>query len=248
MPSGPPHTVTLMHENVTSTSRRRPAEILTEGEVLALIRACSSTAPSGARNRALIAVLWRSGLRVGEALALELRDVDLHAGTLRIRHGKGDRSRTVGGARRGPEQRARRPVSPAHGCGSGTPACSLLAANASCGPTRGTRRHRGPGPAFDRRWRSSSRRPPCLPLYALPWRPTRTGSPRPPMNLRLAYAFPSTAAGARTRTASTLYLGTGFMRGWICPSERSRPRRPPRAVARAAGRRLCLHRLRPSRP
>jgi len=48
------------------------------------------------RNRALIAVLWRSGLRVGEALALELRDVDLAAGTLRVRHGKGDRSRTVG--------------------------------------------------------------------------------------------------------------------------------------------------------
>ncbi len=71
-------------------------EILTEGEVLALIRACSSIAPSGVRNRALIAVLWRSGLRVGEALSLELRDVDLTAGTLRVRHGKGDRSRTVG--------------------------------------------------------------------------------------------------------------------------------------------------------
>ncbi len=85
-----------MHKNVTSASRRRPVEILTEGEVLALIRACSSIAPSGVRNRALIAVLWRSGLRVGEALNLELRDVDLTAGTLRVRHGKGDRSRTVG--------------------------------------------------------------------------------------------------------------------------------------------------------
>ncbi len=31
-----------MHKNVTSASRRRPVEILTEGEVLALIRACSS--------------------------------------------------------------------------------------------------------------------------------------------------------------------------------------------------------------
>ncbi len=85
-----------MHRNVTSRSRRRPAEILTEPEALALIRACSATAPSGIRNRALIAVLWRSGLRVGEALALELRDVDLALGTLRVRHGKGDRSRTVG--------------------------------------------------------------------------------------------------------------------------------------------------------
>ena len=41
-------------------------------------------------------MLWRCGLRISEALALELRDVDLEAGTLRVRHGKGDKSRTVG--------------------------------------------------------------------------------------------------------------------------------------------------------
>jgi len=76
--------------------RRRPPEVLTEPEVIALIRACSTRAPTGVRNRALIAVLWRSGLRISEALALELRDVDLQAGSLRVRHGKGDRSRTVG--------------------------------------------------------------------------------------------------------------------------------------------------------
>jgi len=67
---------------------------LTEPEAIALIKACSSRAP--VRNRALIAVLWRSGLRISEALALELRDIDLEAGTLRVRHGKGDKSRTVG--------------------------------------------------------------------------------------------------------------------------------------------------------
>ena len=76
--------------------RRRPAEPLTEAEVLALMKACSQRAPTGVRNRALIAVLWRSGLRISEALALQLRDVDLDAGALRVRHGKGDRSRTVG--------------------------------------------------------------------------------------------------------------------------------------------------------
>jgi site-specific recombinase XerD len=76
--------------------RRRPPEVLTEPEAIALIRACSSRAPTGIRNRALIAVLWRSGLRISEALALELRDLDLQAGSLRVRHGKGDKSRTVG--------------------------------------------------------------------------------------------------------------------------------------------------------
>jgi len=79
-----------------ASSRWRPPEVLSEPEVIALIRACSTRAPTGVRNRAMIAVLWRSGLRISEALALELRDVDLQAGTLRVRHGKGDRSRTVG--------------------------------------------------------------------------------------------------------------------------------------------------------
>ena len=80
----------------SSSSRRRPPEVLTEAEAIALIKACSPRAPTGVRNRALIAVLWRSGLRISEALALELRDVDLEAGSFRVRHGKGDRSRTVG--------------------------------------------------------------------------------------------------------------------------------------------------------
>jgi len=85
-----------MASAIVPRSRRRPPEVLTEAEAIALIRACSSRAPTGVRNRALIAVLWRSGLRISEALALELRDVDLDAGTVRVRHGKGDRSRTVG--------------------------------------------------------------------------------------------------------------------------------------------------------
>ncbi len=80
----------------SSTSRRRPPEVLAEAEAIALLKACSTRAPTGVRNRALIAVLWRCGLRISEALALELRDVDLQAGTVRVRHGKGDRSRTVG--------------------------------------------------------------------------------------------------------------------------------------------------------
>ncbi len=63
----------------SSRSRRRPPEVLTEPEAIALIRACSTRAPTGVRKRALIAVLWRSGLRISEALALELRDLVLPA-------------------------------------------------------------------------------------------------------------------------------------------------------------------------
>jgi site-specific recombinase XerD len=73
-----------------------PAEILTPDEVKALIRACSNRAPTGVRNRALITVLYRGGLRLGEALALLPKDVDPDQGTITVLHGKGDRRRIVG--------------------------------------------------------------------------------------------------------------------------------------------------------
>lgn len=73
-----------------------PVEILTEDEVKALIRKCSRRAPTGVRNRALIAVLYRGGLRLGETLALLPKDIDLDQGTVAVLHGKGNRRRTVG--------------------------------------------------------------------------------------------------------------------------------------------------------
>ncbi len=73
-----------------------PPEPLTAEEVERLIRACSNHAPTGVRNRALIVVLWRGGLRIGEALALKPKDLDPKAGTIRILHGKGDKSRIIG--------------------------------------------------------------------------------------------------------------------------------------------------------
>jgi len=45
----------------------------------------------GLRVRALIAVLWRGGLRVSEALALRETDIDERRGSLLIRHGKGNK-------------------------------------------------------------------------------------------------------------------------------------------------------------
>jgi site-specific recombinase XerC len=48
------------------------------------------------RIRALIAVLWRGGLRISEALALNETDVDPRRGSLMVRHGKGDKRREAG--------------------------------------------------------------------------------------------------------------------------------------------------------
>lgn len=75
---------------------RRPAEWLTPAEVKALLAACDGTTLTGLRNRALLAVLWRAGLRCSEALDLRPVDVDFGAGTIRVLHGKGDKSRTAG--------------------------------------------------------------------------------------------------------------------------------------------------------
>ena len=71
-----------------------PPEVLTTDEMFRLIDACGR-GPAGRRNRALITAMWRAGLRVGEALALYPKDVDLNNGRITILHGKGDKRRVV---------------------------------------------------------------------------------------------------------------------------------------------------------
>lgn len=78
----------------------RPPELLTPAEVSALIGACSLRAPTGIRNRALITLLYRSGLRISEALGndttlpLRVADIDFNARSIRVLHGKGDQATT----------------------------------------------------------------------------------------------------------------------------------------------------------
>ena len=44
----------------------------------------------------MLILLWRSGLRISEALALEERDLDANAGSIVVRRGKGGKRRVVG--------------------------------------------------------------------------------------------------------------------------------------------------------
>ncbi len=80
----------------TTRGRTFPPEILSDDEIRRLLAGCSSTAPTGIRNHALVAVMYRSGLRISEALDLRPKDIDHQNGALRVLHGKGDRARTVG--------------------------------------------------------------------------------------------------------------------------------------------------------
>ncbi len=77
-------------------TEKRHIDILTTAEVRKLINQCSTRAPTGIRDAALIAVFWRSGLRIGEALALWERDINGERGTIRVHNGKGHKARTVG--------------------------------------------------------------------------------------------------------------------------------------------------------
>ena len=76
--------------------RTFPAEVLTPEEVSAIISKCSMRAPTGIRNRALLTLLYRSGLRISEALALKPSDVTLARHSVRVLHGKGNKATTRG--------------------------------------------------------------------------------------------------------------------------------------------------------
>lgn len=76
--------------------RRLPPEVLSSDEVAALLGVCAGDAFANLRTRALIAVLYRTGLRLSEALSLLPKDIDQQRSCVRVLRGKGGRSRTVG--------------------------------------------------------------------------------------------------------------------------------------------------------
>src|ERR1043166_3068797 len=75
---------------------RLPPEVLSPDEVAAMLGACAGDMYTQIRTRALIALLYRSGLRVAEVLALYPKDVDPDRSSIRVLCGKGGKSRTVG--------------------------------------------------------------------------------------------------------------------------------------------------------
>jgi len=92
-----PVTMPGFHEGRTprNKGRRYPADPPTVEEIIAVVRAAGDGA-DGARLRALIVILWRAGLRIGEALDLAETDLDASRGAVLVRRGKGGRRREVG--------------------------------------------------------------------------------------------------------------------------------------------------------
>jgi integrase/recombinase XerD len=74
---------------ITWPTQRSPLPtVLSLEEVGALIRTIHKP-----RYQAIAMVMYGAGLRIAEALALEVRDIDGARGILRVRHGKGDKAR-----------------------------------------------------------------------------------------------------------------------------------------------------------
>ena len=76
---------------------------LTAADVTRVLNACDRTSPVGRRDYAILLLLARLGLRGGEVVALELDDIDWHAGALTVRGkdraGVSSRSRVMSASR-----------------------------------------------------------------------------------------------------------------------------------------------------
>ena len=73
---------------------RRLPRTLSAGEAERLIEAANGASPRGLRDRALVELLYGSGLRISEAVGLEKNGVDLDERTVRVL-GKGNKERVV---------------------------------------------------------------------------------------------------------------------------------------------------------
>ncbi|EDP9826579.1 site-specific tyrosine recombinase XerC [Salmonella enterica subsp. enterica] len=75
--------------------KRLPAQVFSEGETRQVLQSLDVNTPVGLRNRAILEVLWSTGIRRMELANLMLWDVDDGRGVVNVRQGKGHRDRVV---------------------------------------------------------------------------------------------------------------------------------------------------------
>ncbi len=76
------------------TTHSVKGEVLSRREVLKLLMAIPLDSPEGLRDRAVVELLYSTGIRRGELLGIDLGELDLEEGWLRVL-GKGDKERFV---------------------------------------------------------------------------------------------------------------------------------------------------------
>jgi integrase/recombinase XerD len=84
-------------EGIVETSRknRKIGTVLTVEEVQRLLAQPDLSCKTGIRNRAIMAVLYATGIRKNELLSLKTDDADLKENALYVRKGKGGKERVV---------------------------------------------------------------------------------------------------------------------------------------------------------
>jgi integrase/recombinase XerC len=73
---------------------KRLPEFFYEEELEQLFKSCETKTPMGQRNKALLEVLYATGIRVSECCQIRLKDLDFSLSTILV-HGKGSRDRYV---------------------------------------------------------------------------------------------------------------------------------------------------------
>ena len=75
--------------------QRLPRHTLSQSETEAVLVQADISTPFGLRDRAMLEILYSTGIRRAELAALELSDIDRDRKTLLIRLGKGKKDRVV---------------------------------------------------------------------------------------------------------------------------------------------------------
>ncbi len=75
--------------------KRLPAQVLNEDETHTVLAAANIDTLTGLRNRAILEVLWSTGIRRMEIANLLLSEVDFGRGVVLVRQGKGGKDRVV---------------------------------------------------------------------------------------------------------------------------------------------------------
>lgn len=75
--------------------RRIPGPVLSEAQVRRLMETPPETTRSGRRDRAILELLYGTGIRIGECARVDVCDLDLGEGRLLVRDGKGRKDRMV---------------------------------------------------------------------------------------------------------------------------------------------------------
>lgn len=73
---------------------KRLPDFFYEDELAMLFKACDDEDPLGQRDKALLEILYATGIRVSECCSIRLKDIDLELNTILV-HGKGQKDRYV---------------------------------------------------------------------------------------------------------------------------------------------------------